>query len=461
MAGQRTLSAFVNVAEASPVPFWLDRPRPESAPPLQAAVEADLAIVGGGFTGLWAAVLAKQEHPAREVVLLEAETAGWGASGRNGGFVEASLTHGQENGAARFPGELDALEALGRENLDGMKADLARHTIDAAWVENGVLSVATQPHEVAELPDDVALLRRYGWEAEVLDREAVRAEVASPTYLGAVEVRTGVALVDPGALALGLRKAALDLGVRLYEGTPVTAELTTPAGRIKAEKVLLATGAYPPISRTIRRLVAPVYDYVVVTEPLSAAQRAELRWERGQGIADRGNRFHYYRLTPDGRILFGGYDAIYHYGNRVDARLDRRPATFELLARHLIQTFPALEGIRFSHAWGGPIDTCSRFCVTFGRALEGRGVYVVGYTGLGVGASRFGARTALDLLDGADTPRTRLKLVRSRPIPFPPEPARWAVIQATRLALARADERGGRRGPWLRLLDRLGLGFDS
>jgi glycine/D-amino acid oxidase-like deaminating enzyme len=208
--------------------------------------------------------------------------------------------------------------------------------------------------------------------------------------------------------------------------------------------------------------VAPVYDYVIVTEPLSAARRRELGWNGGQGIADRGNQFHYYRLTPDGRVLFGGYDAIYHFRNRVDdATLNRRPATFQLLADHLLQTFPALEGVSVTHAWGGPIDTCSRFCVTFGRALGGSAVYAVGYTGLGVAASRFGARTALDLLDGADTERTRLRLVRTRPLPFPPEPARWAVIQATRAALARADAHGGRRGPWLRALDRLGLGFDS
>jgi glycine/D-amino acid oxidase-like deaminating enzyme len=211
----------------------------------------------------------------------------------------------------------------------------------------------------------------------------------------------------------------------------------------------------------IRRVVAPVYDYVLVTEPLSAAQRRELRWERGQGIADRGNRFHYYRLTPDGRVLFGGYEAVYHFGNRVDPRLDTHDKTFALLYDHLLATFPALEGIAITHAWGGPIDTCSRFCVTFGRALGGTAVYAVGYTGLGVAASRFGARTALDLLDGVQSDRTALKLVRSRPLPFPPEPARWAVIQATKRALAHADEHGGRRGPWLRLLDRLGLGFDT
>jgi glycine/D-amino acid oxidase-like deaminating enzyme len=451
--------------DASTTPFWLDRPRPPEAAPLDGATEADLAIVGGGFTGLWAAVLAKRERPDREVVLLEAETAGWGASGRNGGFVDASLTHGLPNGASRFAAELEALEAAGRANLAELKADLERHGIDAAWEEPGLLSVATQPHELTDLHEEAALLRRFGWAAEVLDRDATRGEVASPTYLGAVHQRTGVGLLDPGALALGLRRAALALGVRIHERTPVTraapGALTTPGGSVRARRVLLATGAYPPLTRAIRRLVAPVYDYVLVTQPLTVAQRADLGWERRQGVADRGNQFHYYRLTRDGRVLFGGYDAIYHFGNRVSPRLDRRPESFMLLYDHLLATFPALEGIAITHAWGGPIDTCSRFCVTFGRALGGSAVFAVGYTGLGVAASRFGARTALDLLDGADTDRTRLKLVRTRPLPFPPEPARWAVIQATRRALARADEHGGRRGPWLRLLDRLGLGFDT
>jgi glycine/D-amino acid oxidase-like deaminating enzyme len=451
--------------DASTTPFWLDRPRPAEAAPLDGATAADLAIVGGGFTGLWAAVLAKRERPDREIVLLEAETAGWGASGRSGGFVDASLTHGLANGASRFAAELDALEAAARANLAELKADLERHRIDAAWEEPGLLSVATQPHELTDLHEEAALLRRFGWEADVLDRDAARAAVASPTYLGAVHQRTGVGLVDPGALALGLRRAALALGVRIHERMPVTraapGALTTPGGSVRARRVLLATGAYPPLTRAIGRLVAPVYDYVLVTEPLTAAQRAGLGWERRQGIADRGNQFHYYRLTPDGRILFGGYDAIYHFGNRVSPRLDRRPESFALLYDHLLETFPALEGIAITHAWGGPIDTCSRVCVTFGRALGGSAVFAVGYTGLGAAASRFGARTALDLLDGADTDRTRLKLVRTRPLPFPPEPARWAVIQATRRALARADEHGGRRGPWLRLLDRLGLGFDT
>ena len=151
----------------------------------------------------------------------------------------------------------------------------------------------------------------------------------------------------------------------------------------------------------------PVYDYVLVTEPLSAAQLDALRWRHRQGVGDSGNRFHYYRLTHDNRILWGGYDAIYHFGNGFGPQLEQRPETFNVLAEHFAETFPQLaEGVRFSHRWGGAIDTCSRFSVMFGRALEGRAVYAVGFTGLGVGASRFAGRVALDLVAGETTERT-------------------------------------------------------
>jgi glycine/D-amino acid oxidase-like deaminating enzyme len=213
--------------------------------------------------------------------------------------------------------------------------------------------------------------------------------------------------------------------------------------------------------RAIRRYVVPVYDYVLVTEPLSAAQRDAIGWRGRQGLSDVTNQFHYYRQTADHRILWGGYDAVYDFGGRVAPVRDQRPATFGRLAEHFFTTFPQLDGLGFSHRWGGAIDTCSRFSALWGTALDGRAAYVVGFTGLGVGASRFGARVGLDLLDGADNERTRLDMVRRRPLPFPPEPARWAGIRLTQRALARADEREGRRGPWLRVLDRLGLGFDS
>ena len=437
-------------------------------------MSCDVAIVGGGFTGLWAALHAAPEH---DVVLLEGDRCGWGASGRNGGFAEASLTHGLENGLSRWPDEIDELERMGAENFTAMRATLNERGIDAAWEEPGVIDVATRPHEVPELAEAAEAARGHGEEVTLLDREAVRAEVDSPTYLGGLWHHSGGALVDPARLAWGLRDAALSDGVRIHEHTRVTrlrrdgdgVVLETAGGRVRARRVLLATNAYRPLVRVIRRYVVPVYDYVLVTEPLSEEQRKRDRLAAGTG--DRGLGQSLPLLPADSagagpasgraRILWGGYEAIYHFRNGMRPELEDHAPTFELLAGNFAATFPQLEGIRFTHRWAGAIDTCSRFCVTFGRAVGGRVAYAVGYTGLGVVASRFGARVALDLLLERDTERTRLEMVRSRPIPFPPEPLRYAAIQATRSGLARADERGGRRGAWLRLLDRVGAGFDS
>ena len=237
--------------------------------------------------------------------------------------------------------------------------------------------------------------------------------------------------------------------------------LRTGTGRIAARRAVLATNGFPPLVRSIRRYVVPVYDHVLMTEPLTDRQRASIGWERRQGFADTSNRFHYFRTTEDGRILWGGYDAVYHWRNGVDPRFEQREPTFDKLAGHFYDMFPQLEDLRFSHRWGGVIDTCSRFSVMFGTALSGRVSYAVGYTGMGVAASRFGARVALDLADGLDTDRTRLRLVRSRPVPFPPEPLRWLGVRITEGAMERADHDAGRRGPWLRSLDALGMGFDS
>ncbi|MGV9764417.1 NAD(P)/FAD-dependent oxidoreductase [Micromonospora tulbaghiae] len=464
------------LADAAPVSYWLDRPvRPDPLPPLAGPHTADLLVVGGGYAGLWTALLAKEADPDRDVLLVDAGTCGWAASGRNGGFCAASLTHGLANGAERFPGEIGELERLGRENLDAIAATVAKYDIDCDFERTGELAVAVEPYQLDGLAADADLARRYGHDVRLLDRDEVRAEVASPTYLGGMWDADRVALLDPAKLAWGLRRAALDLGVRVHEHTRVTGlardgaglRATTAGGTdaapgaVRARQVVLATNAFPPLLRRLRSWLVPVYDYALMTEPLTAAQRDAIGWRHRQGLADTGNQFHYYRLTADNRILFGGYDAIYHYGNRVAPALEQREATFTTLASHFFATFPQLDGLRFSHRWGGVIDTCTRFCAFFGTAYDGRLAYAAGFTGLGVGATRFGARVTLDLLSGADTPLTRLDLVRRKPLPFPPEPARSVGINLTRWSLARADARGGRRNLWLRTLDRLGLGFDS
>lgn len=477
--GARVLDAL---ADAEPAVWWLTQPGapevrggPDGSEPLDN--DADLVVVGAGYTGLWAALQAVERTPGRRVVVLDAGAVGGQASGRNGGFCSASLTHGIANGLDRFAGELDRLQTLGRENLDGIEAALDRHRIDCGFERTGNLAIATAPWQLDALREEMAASVAHGEEVTWLDRDQMRSELNSPTFHGGFWQRSGEAMVDPARLAWGLAEACRSLGVTIAEHTSMVGlrrlgagvEVTTTRGPIRAPQVVVATNAFSSPIRRIRRLVAPVYDHVLATEPLSDEQLAAIGWRHRQGVSDATNLFHYYRLTEDRRaiggeaprIVWGGYDAVYHFGNRIDVSLEQRDATHHKLAEHFLDTFPQLDGIRFTHRWGGVIDTCTRFAVTFGTALDGRVAYAVGYTGLGVGASRFGGRVCLDLLDGGPSPLLDLEMVRRGPLPFPPEPLRWIGITLTRRALERADRRGGRRGVWLRALDAVGLGFDS
>jgi len=458
-------------ADAEPKSFWLDSPHaPDPAPPLSGRDSCDLVIVGAGYTGLWTALQAKEDDPSRDVLLLEGHTAGWAASGRNGGFCASSLTHGLANGLERFPDEMAVIDRLGQQNLTAIEDTVRRYGIECGFERVGELGVATAEYQLDDLAHESAEYRRFGHDSVVLDRDEVRAELDSPTYVGGVWNRDTTALVDPARLAWGLRAACVSLGVRIAERTSVTSLRRDGAGvrltcengvAVRAGRAVLATNAFPNLVRRLRPYTVPVYDYVLMTEPLSAEQRAAIGWKQRQGVGDSANQFHYYRLSADDRILWGGYDAIYHWRNGLRPELDQRPATFEKLAGHFFTTFPQLEGIRFTHRWGGAIDTSTRFFAFQGTALGGRAAYSLGYTGLGVAATRFGAQVMLDLLYGRRSEALALKAFTSRPLPFPPEPARWFGIELTRRALARADEHEGRRGPWLRTLDRLGMGFDS
>ncbi|MHB1782999.1 MAG: NAD(P)/FAD-dependent oxidoreductase [Acidimicrobiales bacterium] len=466
----RSTRGVVALAGASHVPLWLDSPaRPAPRSRLAGDVRAQLCVAGAGFTGLWTALRALEQEPSMSVVVLEADLVASAASGRNGGFVEASVTHGLENGLAHFPGEIDVLERLGRANLDGLEATLRRERIDCGYERTGSIDVATAPWHLAALAESARTAGEHGHAAELLDAHALRSRVDSPTYLGGLVHPDTTAIVDPARLAWGLARALERHGGSLYERSAATGlesagtsvRVATANGAVVADRVVLATSAFPPLVRRIRRYVLPVYDYVLATEPLDAMQLASLGWAGREGLSDAGNQFHYYRLTPDDRILFGGYDAIYYVRNGIGGGRDVRPASFERLAAHLGETFPQLDRVRVSHAWGGAIDTCSRFCAFFGRAEAGRVAYAAGFTGLGVGASRFAADVLLDLLSGRPSELADLEMVRTTPFPFPPEPLRSLVVRRTRRSLANADGHGGRRDAWLRLLDRFGVGFDS
>jgi glycine/D-amino acid oxidase-like deaminating enzyme len=459
-----------SIADARHLPFWLDDPaRPQPEPILTQDLSTDLLIVGAGFTGLWTALLAKEENPAREVVILEGGEVATGASGRNGGFMDASITHGLQNGLSRWPQEFPTLLALGIANLDGIEATIKRLGIDCDFMRTGDIGVASEPHQVEELKDEMQMSAQYGLRAEFYDRERMQEIVKSPLFIAGLNYPDHAALVNPAQLAWGLRQACLDLGVRLYENSPVvrleeqdTKVLArTEHAKVSAARVALATNAFPPLFKRLSSYVVPVYDYALVTEPLSPAQRDSLGWHGREGMSDASRLFHYTRTTADGRILWGGYDAIYYWNNGFGQHLEKDRASFGRLAEHFFQAFPQLEGIRFTHAWGGAIDTCSRFSPFWGTEHHGKTAYAMGYTGLGVGASRFGARVILDLLDGAQTERTALEMVKTKPLPFPPEPFRSLGIRLSRWSMEQADNNGGRENLWLRVMNWLGLGFDS
>jgi glycine/D-amino acid oxidase-like deaminating enzyme len=465
-----TVSAPARAALADVVhrPFWLDRPdRPEARPALTGDIHADLVVVGGGLSGLWAAYEARRRFPDWSVVLLEGQRIAEGASGRNGGFVAASLTHGLGNGLARWPDELPELVRQGQSNLEDIVGVIKSERIDCDLVRSGELDVAVEDYQVADLRDVVAEAASLGLTWQFLDRDEVRARVDSPTYRAGVLDRDGVVMVDPARLTWGLAAAAERAEVAIHEHTRVTGiersgsglRVTTDFGSVRAGRVALATSAFPPLLKRLGHYVVPVYDSVLMTEPLSRDQRDAIGWEDRVGIGDAGNQFHYYRMSEDGRILWGGYDASYYGG--FNPMHERQGAPFARLSEHFRYTFPQLDGLRFTHAWAGAIDTCSRFSAFWGTAYDGRLSYSLGFTGLGVGASRFGAQVMLDLLSGERTERTGLEMVQTKPIPFPPEPIRGFGIRVTRRAIDKADRNEGRRNLWLRTLDRVGLGFDS
>jgi glycine/D-amino acid oxidase-like deaminating enzyme len=457
-------------------PLWHDPEiMPEPEPPLSNDEQCELLIVGGGFTGLWAALQAKERKPDADIILIEQTFVGDGASGRNGGFLGTNITHGEANTEVRFPDEAEELKALGRQNITELLATLERYGIDARYEETGTTSLALCPDIAEEMHEEFLAAKAAGEPVTWYDREAIREHVNSPRVHAGLKYQDGLCgVVDPARLCWGLKYVLLtQLGLRIFEGTRMMS--VEPAGKvgmttvceggvIQSDKVLLATNAYTSVIGRIRNSVIPVWDYQVATEPLTDEQLDEIGWGKpGSRLAlsDEVNMFHYFRMTRDNRITWGGGGAVRYYFNRgIDTGLMDAQARYEQLATSFFEFFPQLQGeVKFTHRWGGIIATSTRFCVVPGVKHNGRLAWAVGYTGSGVSATRVGARIGIELLGYAPSDILNMQLVTKRALPWPPEPIRWMAVRFTARELARADRNGGKRGLWLKLLDALGLGF--
>jgi glycine/D-amino acid oxidase-like deaminating enzyme len=442
-----------------------------------------LAVVGGGFTGLWTALLAKQRDPNRPVTLFEAGRVGQGASGASAGLVDPCPTYSWTHGQRLWPDEIDQIGRLAASNLAGLIQDLARHDIDCRMRLPGRLLLATQPHQVPWLLQAAAVWHGHP-SARLLDRHDTRSATGTGHYVAALHERPGVGSLDPVALVAGLRAACLSAGVRVIEHRPVVGldgngsgvELVARfdpgmVGRLPFDQVALATGAARSLLPAVRKRVLPAFAYWIESRPLTRSQVARLGWFNGcDTFSECGYRFHYGRIVRGAggsvRLLWGGRDAVVHLAS--ERRVARHPAwsqrqrTFNRLLADFRVAFPALADLRFQRGHGAAVDLCAWHHPFYGTRFDGRVAFAAGFSGVGIVPSRFAAQVMLDLLAEPGhglTELTALRMVRELPRAMPPEPARWLAAQVTRAAAGHADASGGHRGPWLRLLDRAGFGY--
>jgi glycine/D-amino acid oxidase-like deaminating enzyme len=449
--------------------------------PLRGPLQADVAIVGGGYTGLWSAYYLKRAQPSLRIVVLEAEMVGFGASGRNGGWVSGFFSgpaRGYEprrgrprrarrsaRAARRARTGRAGYAELQREMLatvDEVAARIAEHGIDADFVKGGLLRVALGDAQLAHLRGELAEARGHGLgEADLreLGPEELRARIAVAGAVGAT-FSPHVARVHPAKLLAGLAGVVESLGVEIYEATPVSEirphAALTPAGAVAARWVVRATEGYTASLHGLRRALVPMNSSMIITEPLAQERWRQIGWEGREALGDGAHAYVYLQRTEDGRIAIGGRGVPYRYGSRTDGRGETAPATVASLRAKLAEMFPAAADAAIDHAWSGVLGVPRDWCIS-ASADPGTGTaWAGGYVGEGVAASNLAGRTLRDLLLGLPSELVELPWVGRAPHRWEPEPLRWAAIRGVYALYRRADaaeRRSGRPSRLGRLVD--------
>jgi len=441
--------------------------------PLIGSATADVVILGGGYTGMWTAWFLKERDPAVDVVIVEQDLCGGGPSGRNGGFCYG-FWEDLPNLVRRF-GDAEGVRVaeLAQRSVDEIDAWCAAEHVDAWFLRGGHLTVATssaQDGAWGELVHEAERLGVAEGRFEVLAPERVRERCDSPVFRGGL-FQPANATLQPARLALGLRRALLGRGVRIFERSPITRYATrarvrveTHAGSVTADKAVLALGAWFAQADAFRRAIVPRGSYIVVTEPVPDAL-AEIAWTGGEGLSDWRSSLRYFRTTRDGRIAFGAASAATGIGVGLGRRMRYDDHSVEALVDDVHRFFPSFRDVAFDGAWGGPIDITGAHLPSFGTLPGGAAHYGVGFTGGGVGPTHLGGRILSALVLGVGDEYTSLPLVGMPPMRFPPEPFRSVGATLTQRAIVRkddAEDRERRPDPVTEFVARLPrrLGYD-
>jgi glycine/D-amino acid oxidase-like deaminating enzyme len=446
----REQSSRILQAALQAVPWWWDEAGSDEAEPaLEGDVDADVCIIGGGYTGLWTALALKDREPSVRVLLVEAATCGAGPSGRNGGFL-----HGYWASLAELVPLLGREDALELARAGERVVPAVRALGEDVWLrEGGMLMVSASPAQDAAVDDAVAAASALGvpGQAVPLDADQLAERVRAPVFRRGVFFPDG-ATVQPARLVRALRRRALHAGVELHEHSPATlrgTEARTPRGRVRAQQIVVAVNAAATGWRPVARHVTNFGSYVVLTEPVPELLE-QIGWTGGEAIVDGRMFLHYFRTTNDGRVLMGSGSGPIGFRGRLDGRFTSDLPTAERAERGLRRLLPGLAEARIERAWGGPIDVSADHLPFFGTGPgTGRVHYGLGYSGHGVGPTWLGGQILASLALGLDDEWTSLQLVTRKVPSLPPEPLKrlgGGLVRSAIMACEAAEEEG-RRAP--------------